>query len=664
MDTLIEGKYEVIAKLKEGGMGSVFKVRHVLLDDVRVIKVMRPQIEGDADAQRRFQQEARLATSLKHPNIADLMDFSVDANGNFYMVMEYIEGVTLAELVAARGPLALKTALEIADQTLRALSYLHKRGIVHRDIAPDNLMVSKGPDDRIVVKLIDLGIAKDTSVEGMTQAGIFLGKLKYASPEQLGALPAGQKLDTRSDLYSFGCVLYQLLTGHSPYKADAPQQYLILHLTEQPRPFEKTDPEGRVPEDVRRAVMRALAKKREDRWQTADDLAMELRRCRAELSGLGHRATSSARLAPVPEAVEVKEREERREPEPREEVGGKTEIISTQATLSRSKSAVRLPAVTPSAPAPPPPPSPPPPRPRPASPVRERILSTAWERKAGDRAPRPGPWWRQPAAIVGAIAVVAGVLTAAVVGLRSGSGGDAEPTPVPTARAQVPTAVAAVVPTATPEPAPTPATTASPPATFASVPTPEPPPRATVPSQVNVPEAATPRPRATRAAVPTPAPTPPPPTKVLPTLVPTPAGPTPEEEAQRYMTTGIASLAKDDLAGAMKSFNRALELNPRNENARLGRARTHLRLKDFDAAIRDATSVLEADPKETSALLTRGLARQSKRDLAGALADFSEAIAQKPNDAAAYRYRATVRRQTRDGAGAAADERKAAELSR
>ncbi len=658
MDTLIEGKYEVIAKLKEGGMGSVFKVRHVLLDDVRVIKVMRPQIEGDADAQRRFQQEARLATSLKHPNIADLMDFSVDANGNFYMVMEYIEGVTLAELVAARGPLALKTALEVADQTLRALSYLHKRGIVHRDIAPDNLMISKGPDDRIVVKLIDLGIAKDTSVEGMTQAGIFLGKLKYASPEQLGALPAGQKLDTRSDLYSFGCVLYQLLTGHSPYKADAPQQYLILHLTEPPRPFEKTDPEGRVPEDVRRAVMRALAKKREDRWQTADEFAMELRRCRAELSGLG-RASSAVRLTPVlPGATAVREAKQRPEPEPSEEVGGKTEIIVPHATLTRAKSATRIPAVTPRVP----PPTPPPPPPRPAQRLKERLQTTAWERLKTDRAPAPSPTtsWRRSAAVLGGIAVVAGLLTALVIQLRSGSGGDAAPTPMPTATVPVPTAVAAVPPTATPEPEPTPAPTE----TTTAAPTPEPSPKATVRPQVNVSEAATPRPKPTKPAVPTPAPPTPPPTRAIPTAVPTAAGPSPDQEAQRLMTVGIASLDRGDLDGAMKSFNRALELNPRNENARLGRARTHLRLKEFDAAIRDATAVLEADPKETQALLARGLARQSKRDLAGAMADFSEAISQKPNDPAGYRYRATVRRQARDGAGAAADERKAAELSR
>lgn len=653
MDTLIEGKYEVIAKLKEGGMGSVFKVRHVLLDDVRVIKVMRPQIEGDADAQRRFQQEARLATSLKHPNIADLMDFSVDANGNFYMVMEYIEGVTLAELVAARGPLALKTALEVADQTLRALSYLHKRGIVHRDIAPDNLMVSKGPDDRIVVKLIDLGIAKDTSVEGMTQAGIFLGKLKYASPEQLGALPPGQKLDTRSDLYSFGCVLYQLLTGHSPYKAEAPQQYLILHLTEAPRPFEKTDPEGRVPEDVRRAVMRALAKKREDRWQTADEFAMELRRCRAELSGLG-RASSATRLAPVvPDARPAKEAKQRPEPEPAEEVGGKTEIIVPHATLTRAKSAVRIPAVTPQAPPPPPPPPP-----RPVQKLRERLQTTAWERMKTDRGPAPAADWRKSAAVLGGIAVVAGLLTAAVVGLRSCSGGNARPTAIATAVVATPTAVVAVQPTAMPEPTPAPT------ATIVAAPTPEPPPKATVGPQVNVPEVATPRPKPTKSAVPTPAPTTPPPTRAAPTAVPTAAGPSPDQEAQRFMAAGWASLSQGDPASALKSFDRALDLNPRNLNARLGRARARLLLKDFDGAIGDATAVLNADPKEASALLTRGLARQSKRDLPGAMADFSAAIEQKPNDPAGYRYRATVRKQLRDRAGAAADERKAAELSR
>ena len=269
---LIEGKYQVIRKIKEGGMGAIYKVRHVHLDEIRVVKVMRPQIEQDADARRRFFQEAKLATSLKHPNVAALYDFAEDKSGNFFMVMEFIDGVNLSEYLQAGIP-PLPVTVELSVQALSALGFLHSRGIVHRDVSPDNFMVTTGPDGGPLVKLIDLGVAKQTGVEGGTMAGMFIGKLKYGSPEQFGRLEPGEAIDGRSDLYSFGCILYLMATGQFPYDVETAHGYVSRHLATPPRPFEETDPDGRVPEELRRIILKALEKDRTSRWATAEEFA-------------------------------------------------------------------------------------------------------------------------------------------------------------------------------------------------------------------------------------------------------------------------------------------------------------------------------------------------------------------------------------------------------
>ncbi len=306
MQTLIEGKYEVLGKIKEGGMGAIYKVRHIHLDEIRVIKVMKPQIESNRDARVRFQQEARFATSLKHPNIAAVLDFAIDEKDNFYMVLEFIEGLNLSEYLQKHGPPPLALGLQIGVQALRALGYLHRKGYVHRDISPDNIMLTKDADGEFLVKLIDLGVAKRTEGETLTQTGMFVGKLQYASPEQLGKLEAGEKIDGRSDIYAFGCVLYRTLTGVLPFQAESLPQYVVAHLTQAPRPFAETDPDNRIPESLRSAVLTALNKNRQDRWPNAEDFAEYLKSCEAELvseSAARHAATSldlSHPQTPVP----------------------------------------------------------------------------------------------------------------------------------------------------------------------------------------------------------------------------------------------------------------------------------------------------------------------------------------------------------------------------
>ena len=281
MSRLIDGKYEVLAKIKEGGMGAITKVRHVLLDEIRVVKTMRPHVEDDPEAKRRFLKEAKLATSLKHPHIATLLDF-VEDRDTFYMVMEYIDGASLSEIILLNGPLSVLPGLDVGIQILDALSYLHRRGIIHRDISPENIMLTAGPEGEVVSKLIDLGIAKEASAPTMTMTGVFMGKLKYASPEQLGALKPGQKLDARSDLYSLGCVLYRTLTGSYAYKeAETPQGWMLRHLREAPRDFDETDPHGRIPEDVRAILLKAMSKDPDERWPTAEEFRRALLSARA-----------------------------------------------------------------------------------------------------------------------------------------------------------------------------------------------------------------------------------------------------------------------------------------------------------------------------------------------------------------------------------------------
>ena len=274
----IEGKYEILEKIREGGMGAIYKVRHRLLDEIRVVKVMKPQVVADEELKRRFAEEARTATRLKHPNICTIHDFALDEDGTAYLVMEYIEGVNLADLLRSQGPPGLAMTLQIAHQALLALGYLHRRNVVHRDIAPDNLMLTHDEDGHPRIKLIDLGIAKALDKPGgdLTSTGVFLGKLKYASPEQYGSLAAGEKIDARSDLYSLGVVLYELLTGRRPFQGDTPPQLLRAHLFEPPVPFSESDPEGKVPEDVRQVILKALEKNRDARYASAEEFDREI----------------------------------------------------------------------------------------------------------------------------------------------------------------------------------------------------------------------------------------------------------------------------------------------------------------------------------------------------------------------------------------------------
>jgi serine/threonine protein kinase len=278
LETVIGGKYEILQKIREGGMGSIYKVRHRLLDEVRIVKVLRSNLAMDETLQQRFQNEAKIAIRLRHPNIAHLYDFSVSQEGTLaFIVMEYIDGVTLQELIAQNGAPTIGMAVEIASQFAGALAYLHSQGFVHRDIASDNLMLTTDFEGSPLVKLIDLGIAKERTEElNLTATGIFMGKVRYSPPEVFNSEGGAAALDERSDVYSFGVLLYELFTGVPPFDGDNFSEIVAGHLFRPPKPFEESDPDGRVSEELRLLTLRALEKDREKRPASAGEIAEEL----------------------------------------------------------------------------------------------------------------------------------------------------------------------------------------------------------------------------------------------------------------------------------------------------------------------------------------------------------------------------------------------------
>ena len=284
---LLDGKYELQERLGRGGMGEVYKVRHTHLHTTRVVKVMRPQLTGDQSLHERFVREAKLATRIQHQNVATLHDFSSLPDGSYYMIWEYIDGLNLAALIRRDGRLGIRTVIDISIQTLQGLEAVHAAGIVHRDISPENIMVSTDSSGQLKVKLIDLGIAKSDAVDNsQTATGMFVGKWKYASPEHLGMMEPGEVIDGRADLYSFGIVLYEMLAGRPPFEATTPGQYLVVHSRETAnplvdRPISFPDAPG-----LENVLHRALEKKRELRFANARDFARALGEVLSRMQGV------------------------------------------------------------------------------------------------------------------------------------------------------------------------------------------------------------------------------------------------------------------------------------------------------------------------------------------------------------------------------------------
>ena len=275
-DEPVDGKYQLVERLGAGGMGEVYKVTHTHLGTTRVIKVIRPQISESRDAHDRFLREARTAVRIHHPNVATLHDFSALPDGSHYMVWEYIDGENLAQRIRARGRLQPRYAVRIAIQALAGLEAVHRAGIVHRDISPENIMITREAGGE-GVKIIDLGVAKvDDGGDGGTKVGVFVGKLRYASPEHLGFLNEGERIDGRADLFSMAMVLYEMLTGRPPFEATTPHEYVLLHSREtQVRPLDlPADLPGG--SQLQAVLAKALDRDRNKRYASAREFAAAL----------------------------------------------------------------------------------------------------------------------------------------------------------------------------------------------------------------------------------------------------------------------------------------------------------------------------------------------------------------------------------------------------
>jgi serine/threonine-protein kinase len=282
-DKPIDGKYRIVQRLGIGGMGEVFKVEHTFLGSTRVVKIIRAQISSSSDAHERFLREARMATKVQHPNVATLFDFSALPDGSHYMVWEFIEGQNLAQVLKQRGTLAPRHAVRIAIQALAGLEAIHRAGIVHRDISPENLMITQAADGSEFVKIIDLGVAKAAESDvAMTQTGMFVGKFRYASPDHLGFMPAGERIDGRADLYSLGVVLFEMLTGRPPFEATSPHEYIIHHSRDEYASSPDLDRITGNPA-LQTVLARALDRDRNKRFATAREFSDALAAIEATL---------------------------------------------------------------------------------------------------------------------------------------------------------------------------------------------------------------------------------------------------------------------------------------------------------------------------------------------------------------------------------------------
>lgn len=276
--TLIDDKYEIVDPIGTGGMAVVYRARHRLLDQVVAIKLIRSDRAPSPTYQRRFFREARLTSSLDHPNIVGVRDFGRTPDGLLYLVMDLVEGRTLDQLVEAEGALAPSRAVEFTCQILEGLACAHEHGIVHRDVKTSNTMV----DEEGRLRLLDFGLARQLNADddtdpSLTQAGQFIGTPLYMSPEQA----AGNPVDHRSDLYSTAVVVYELLCGQPPFTGERSPEIMRRHCTESPIPPSSAGDE--VPEGLDAVILKGLAKAPDDRWQSAGAFRDALRAVSSDL---------------------------------------------------------------------------------------------------------------------------------------------------------------------------------------------------------------------------------------------------------------------------------------------------------------------------------------------------------------------------------------------
>ncbi|MFN8554971.1 MAG: protein kinase [Candidatus Obscuribacterales bacterium] len=276
LGTTLAGNYEIQEVIGHGGMGVVYKARHALMDRIVAIKMLQAQLISDSMSVKRFQQESQSASRISHPNVITVYDFGISPSGQPFIVMDYLQGTSLADIIKEEGQVGVERSIKILSQACDALDHAHKMGVIHRDVKPTNFVLINYDEEKDFVKVVDFGVAKlmNSTPDGqrLTQAGEVCGSPVYMSPEQC----TGGELDQRSDIYSMGIVIYETLTGKLPILGKTMVDTMSKHISEMPPTFAQARPDLYIPERLEQVVFKALAKDPNDRHQTMDELRIEL----------------------------------------------------------------------------------------------------------------------------------------------------------------------------------------------------------------------------------------------------------------------------------------------------------------------------------------------------------------------------------------------------
>jgi serine/threonine protein kinase len=278
--------YSIISEIGSGGMGKVYKAQDKLFDRLVAIKVLHPHLVSDTVTKKRFEQEAKAAMTLAHPNLISVFHYGFSAQGLPFLVMEYIDGSGLDELIKNKRQLELSTFLDIFIQSCHALNHAHEKGIIHRDLKPSNVMVLNDTGSKKIVKIVDFGIAKllirgdNVDDQNLTLTGDIVGSPLYMSPEQC----KGETLDVRSDIYSIGCLMYHAIVGVVPFEGENPLQTLGKHICDRQEAFGLVRPDLVIPTKLEDMIAKAMAKDAQQRYQSIKQLATELERLNAEVN--------------------------------------------------------------------------------------------------------------------------------------------------------------------------------------------------------------------------------------------------------------------------------------------------------------------------------------------------------------------------------------------
>ena len=272
---VLSGRYRLLEKVGEGGMGVVYKAQHVKMKRLAAVKVLAPEFSKNPEFIARFEREAEMASRLDHPNAVAIYDYGQAEDGVLYLAMKFISGRPLASVIADDAPLPLDRVVNIVRQSAAALEAAHRAGLVHRDFKPQNVLVSSGGDQSDWVEVVDFGLAKPTRGQAsfdLTRRGFVVGTPDYMSPEQL----SGQALDSRSDIYSLAVVAYEMTAGTLPFAGQTQEERMVKRLLEKPIPFSVARPQLQVPDRVEQVILKGLELNRESRYRTAAEFSDEL----------------------------------------------------------------------------------------------------------------------------------------------------------------------------------------------------------------------------------------------------------------------------------------------------------------------------------------------------------------------------------------------------